>query len=70
PLLPRITAPALVVRGELSPILPADLAEKMRAAIPGSRVVTIPGAYHHLVFDKPDEFITALSGFLAEVPQT
>ena len=69
PLLPRITAPALVVRGELSPILPADLAEKMRAAIPGSRVVTIPGAYHHLVFDKPNEFIAALSGFLAEVPQ-
>jgi pimeloyl-ACP methyl ester carboxylesterase len=66
PLLSRITAPTLVVRGELSPILPRPMAERLRAEIPGAGLVEVPDAYHHLVLDRPDAFSRALRGFLDE----
>ncbi len=65
PLLPRITAPTLIVRGGLSPILPAEMAERLRASIPRATLVTIPEAYHHLTLDRPAEFAAALGRFLA-----
>jgi len=65
PLLPRITAPTLVVRGERSPILPREMAEQMAAALPKATLAEIPGAYHHLVLDAPVAFARALDAFLA-----
>ena len=67
PLLPRITAPALVVRGELSPILPADMAARLGASIPRAEVVEIKGAYHHLTLDAPDAFADVLKRFLCGI---
>ncbi|HEV8617177.1 MAG TPA: alpha/beta hydrolase [Methylomirabilota bacterium] len=67
PLLPRITAPTLIVRGELSPILPVEMAERIRAAIPGSEIVAIPAAHHHLTLDQPEKFTAALTTFLGRV---
>jgi pimeloyl-ACP methyl ester carboxylesterase len=64
PLLPRIAAPTLVVRGALSPVLPADMAERLRASIPRGSLVTVPHAYHHLTLDAPTTFATALTHFL------
>lgn len=64
PLLPRITAPTLVVRGEHSPVLPRDMAGRMLAALPRGSLVEIPGAYHHLVLDAPQAFVRALDDFL------
>jgi pimeloyl-ACP methyl ester carboxylesterase len=64
PLLPRITAPALVVRGERSPILPRPMAERLRAELPAARLVEIRDAYHHLVLDRPEAFVHELRGFL------
>jgi len=64
PLLPRIAAPTLVVRGALSTVLPADVAERLRASIPRASLVTIPNAYHHLTLDAPTPFATALTHFL------
>ena len=64
PLLPRIAAPTLVVRGEWSPILPRPMAERLRAELPGARLVEIPDAYHHLVLDQPDAFVHELRDFL------
>ena len=66
PLLPRITAPALVVHGEHSPILPREMAERMVAALPKATRAEIPGAYHHLVLDAPAAFVRALDAFLAD----
>ena len=63
-LLPRITAPTLVVRGERSPILPRPMAERLRAELPTARLVEIQDAYHHLVLDRPDAFAHELRGFL------
>jgi pimeloyl-ACP methyl ester carboxylesterase len=65
PLVPRITAPALVVRGELSPILPVDMAARLGAAIPRAEVAEIKGAYHHLTLDAPDAFARVLDRFLS-----
>jgi esterase len=64
PLLRRIAAPTLVVRGALSTVLPADMAERLRASIPRASLVTIPNAYHHLTLDAPTPFATALTHFL------
>ncbi len=64
PLLRGITAPTLIVRGGLSPVLTPEMAERLRASIPRSMLVTIPGAYHHLTLDRPAEFTAALAEFL------
>jgi pimeloyl-ACP methyl ester carboxylesterase len=65
PLLPRITAPTLVARGGLSPVLTIEMAEQLRASIPRASLVTIPNAYHHLTLDQPAAFTAALTDFLA-----
>jgi pimeloyl-ACP methyl ester carboxylesterase len=67
PLLPRITAPALVVPGELSPILPAEMAARLAASIPRAYVEEIAGAYHHVTLDAPDAFNRVLDRFLRDV---
>ena len=67
PLLERITAPTLIVRGQHSPILPPAMVEDMVRRIPDVRVVEIPGVYHHLVLDAPETFTAVLEGFLGEV---
>lgn len=63
-LLGQIAARTLVVRGELSPVLPRDLAEQVLAKVPDATLVEIVGAYHHLVLDAPEAFVRALDGFL------
>ncbi|HSE92316.1 MAG TPA: alpha/beta hydrolase [Methylomirabilota bacterium] len=65
-LVSRITAPTLIVRGERSPILPPDMAERLRRAITDARLVEIAGAYHHLVLDRPAEFTAVLARFLID----
>jgi len=67
PLLPQITAPTLVVRGELSPILPAEMAARLVASIPRASAAEIAGAYHHVTLDAPDAFNRVLDGFLRGV---
>ena len=66
-LVPRISAPTLVVRGELSPILTRPMAERLRAEIAGARLVEIPGAYHHLVLDRPEAFVREVRDFLDDL---
>jgi pimeloyl-ACP methyl ester carboxylesterase len=64
PLLPRITAPTLIARAELSPVLPPEHAQRIRALIPSSTLAEIPGAYHHLTLDQPARFTAVLQEFL------
>jgi pimeloyl-ACP methyl ester carboxylesterase len=63
-LLSRIAAPTLIVRGELSPVLPLELAALMRSTIPHATLTEIPGVYHHLVLDRPEAFVSVLDDFL------
>src|SRR5207247_9541471 len=64
PLLPGVTAPTLVVRGEHSPVLPLEMAARMLETIPNAELIEIPGAYHHLTLDAPEAFSAALDRFL------
>ena len=66
-LLDRITAPTLIVRGELSRNLSPEVVGKLRSAIPGAAFAEISGSYHHLVLDNPAGFVRALEAFLAGV---
>jgi pimeloyl-ACP methyl ester carboxylesterase len=60
----RIAAPTLVVRGEHSPVLPRDMAERLRDGIRDASLVEIPGAYHHVLLDRPREVAAVLGRFL------
>ena len=53
-----------ILRAELSPNLPPEHAERLRAAIGNATVVEIPGAYHHVTLDAPDAVVAALDRFL------
>lgn len=63
-LLPRITAPTLLVRGELSDVLAADDAARMVREIPHCTFVEVAGSGHSVPLDKPDEFAAAVLPFL------
>ena len=63
-LLPQVRAPALILRAELSPVLPRPLADQLIAALPRADLVEIPGAYHHVTLDAPDAVSRALGPFL------
>jgi len=64
-LLEGITAPTLVVRGEWSPVLTREMADRMVATIRGARFAEIPATYHHLVLDAPVAFVRVLGDFLS-----
>jgi pimeloyl-ACP methyl ester carboxylesterase len=64
PHLAKITAPTLIVRAALSPVLTAEMAERMLATIPDVRLVEVADAYHHVTLDQPEGFVRAVEGFL------
>lgn len=66
-LLSRVRAPALIIRAELSPVLPAPLARQLQEALPDAEVVVIPGAYHHVTLDAPAAVVAHLEAFLSRV---
>jgi pimeloyl-ACP methyl ester carboxylesterase len=65
-LLPRITVPTLIVRGERSTVLTRDTAERMAKLIPSARLEEIPGAYHHVTLDAPAALADSLLAWLGE----
>ncbi len=66
PLLPKIQVPVLVLVGEEDGVTPPALAESMHRAIPGSRLVVIPGAGHLVPMERPAGFTSALITFLRD----
>lgn len=46
--LARVTAPTLVIHGEHDPLVPVEAGRATAAAIPGSRLVVLPGLGHSL----------------------
>jgi pimeloyl-ACP methyl ester carboxylesterase len=48
PALGRLTVPSLVVHGENDPLVPPDNGRQTAAAIPGARLLIIPGMGHNL----------------------
>lgn len=62
-----IRCPTLIIKGGESDILSAESAEKMQAAIPGSRVAVVTGAGHSVMGDNPAAFVTAVREFLGDL---
>ena len=59
-----ITPPTLVLRGESSPVLDREVAERMAKELPHGRLVEIPLAVHTLHEDNPEAVLAALKDFL------
>jgi pimeloyl-ACP methyl ester carboxylesterase len=66
PELALITAPTLVLGGELDPITPVADAEDIAAAIPHSRLQIFEGAGHGVFRDKPEEAMALIRDFVSE----
>ena len=58
--------PLTILRGESSDLLSAEAAERMREAIPGAELVTVPNVGHAPDFEEP-EAIAAVDGLLQRV---
>jgi pimeloyl-ACP methyl ester carboxylesterase len=59
-----IRCPTLIIKGSESDILSGESAEKLQAAIAGSRLAVVPGAGHSVMGDNPSGFVAAVRGFL------
>ena len=46
PLLAQVSVPTLVITGEEDEMIPVEESRRMAAAIPGAKLVIIPGAGH------------------------
>jgi len=62
--LPRITAPTLVLWGEDDRLFPSLLCGVFASMVPGATSQLIPGAGHFPQIDQPDATIAAISDFL------
>jgi pimeloyl-ACP methyl ester carboxylesterase len=59
----KVTAPATVVLGERDLMTPAKAGMELAAALPNARVVTLKGAGHMLMSERPDEVLAAVRDF-------
>jgi 3-oxoadipate enol-lactonase len=67
--LPAIDVPTLVIAGALDAGTPPAMAERIAHAIPGARLVVLPGASHLSVLEQPEAFSGTLDSWLAGLPQ-
>ena len=63
--LQRIQCPTLLIRGEKSPLLTPEVAQKMLAALPNGRLHEIAAAAHTVNADNAAAFNAVTAGFLA-----
>jgi len=66
--LTRIQCPALVLRGEHSPILDDEISARMVASLPNGRLHVFKDTGHELPRLRPEEFAAVLRGFLLDGP--
>jgi pimeloyl-ACP methyl ester carboxylesterase len=65
--LARVRCRVAVFRGELSFLVPPEIAEYMYGLLDrNAPIVEIPQSYHHLILDQPLAFIAALRAILAD----
>jgi pimeloyl-ACP methyl ester carboxylesterase len=62
-----IAVPTLVVVGELDVLTPPSESQAMTAAIPGARLVVVPGAGHLAPMERPRAVAAALGEFFSGV---
>ena len=59
----KVTVPATLVLGERDLMTPAKAGKALAAALPNARVVTLAGAGHMLMSERPDEVLAAVRDF-------
>lgn len=63
--LPRIDVPALIIHGDADRVLPYPVtAPRLQQALPGSQLVTLPGAPHAIPWTHADEVNRAVMDFV------
>ena len=67
--LPRVRVPTLLLYGDNDVRAPLDVATALRAAIPESRLVVLPGVGHVSSVETPDVFNQHLRAFLSDAQQ-
>jgi len=65
--LPQVRVPTLLIWGNSDKRSPLTAGEAMRDAIPGSRLVVIPGAGHVSNMEQPEQFNAAVREFLQSI---
>jgi pimeloyl-ACP methyl ester carboxylesterase len=60
-----ITAPTLVLHGELDALVPPDNGRILASRIPGATILMVPAANHLLTTDQPERVSAALLDWLA-----
>jgi len=63
--LPAIRQPALVIAGARDRLTPAAAGQQLAAGLADGRFITMPGAAHAPFLSHPDEFLAAVTTFLA-----
>ncbi|MFT7840278.1 3-oxoadipate enol-lactonase [Saccharothrix sp. BKS2] len=66
--LPRITAPTLVLSGAEDPATPPEHGERIARAVPGARLEVVAGAAHLGTAERPGRFTGAVLRHLEENP--
>ena len=62
--------PIVFMRGGLSDLVPDRVADYMCSLQdPAVPMITIPGAYHHVMLDQPLAFVSAVRGLLTGWPK-
>jgi pimeloyl-ACP methyl ester carboxylesterase len=64
---PTIDVPTLLIYGDNDERAPMDVARRLHATIPGSRLVVLSGAGHVCNVELPERFNDEVRQFLAEV---
>jgi pimeloyl-ACP methyl ester carboxylesterase len=64
--LQRIQCPTLLIRGQRSPLLTPEVAQRMIQALPNGRTVDIANAAHTVNADNASEFNAVTAAFLKE----
>jgi pimeloyl-ACP methyl ester carboxylesterase len=67
PLLSKIKTPTLIIAGDKDNAVPIHHAKELLAGINGSHLKLFPNGTHALIWTNPNELITAIEQFLAEL---
>ncbi len=67
-LLPHIAVPTLLIWGELDARSPLSVAHQFKQAIPGSKLVVIPGCGHVSNLEAPEQLNKAVRDFCRSHP--
>jgi pimeloyl-ACP methyl ester carboxylesterase len=61
--LPRVTVPALVAVGDQDRVTPPAVAVELAAALPGGKLLIVPGAGHMAMLERPERLDPELRSF-------